>query len=262
MQNKDAEMNLMSRLRAVLFAALSLCALPLLAAELPDTLARVKPGVVGVGTLQQLRRPPFLMMGTGFVVADGRHLITNAHVLPPVLDVEKQEVMAVVIGVGEAAQIRTVQRVAVDQAHDLALLRMDGSPLPAFKLSSKGAREGEAYVFTGFPIGAVLGPYPVTHHGWVSAITPVAIPADQSRRLDAAAIKRLRQPFFVYQLDATAYPGNSGSPLYEPNTGLVVGVLNSVFVKESKESVLSAPSGISYAIPISHVRDLLKANGL
>jgi hypothetical protein len=40
-----------------------------------------------------------------------------------------------------------------------------------------------------------------------------------------------------------------------------VGVLNSVFVKQSKESVLEKPSGISYAIPAVHVQSLLRQVG-
>lgn len=236
------------------------------AAELADTLARVKPAIVGVGTLQQLRRPPFQMLGTGFAVADGRHIVTNAHVLPELLDVARNEVLAVAVGSGDSAQPRTVQRVAVDLRHDVALLRMDGPALPALKLASKGVREGETYAFTGFPIGAVLGLYPVTHRGMISAISPIALPADQSRQLDPAQIKALRAPFEVYQLDGTAYPGNSGSPLYDPATGAVVGVLNSGFVKGRKENQLqqavSAPSGISYAIPVEHVRALLRGQGL
>ncbi|MCW8949129.1 MAG: S1C family serine protease, partial [Sedimenticola sp.] len=61
-----------------------------------------------------------------------------------------------------------------------------------------------------------------------------------------------------YQLDGTAYPGNSGSPVYDSQSGRVVGVLNSVFVKESKETLLERPSGISYAIPVRYVHALLK----
>lgn len=236
------------------------------AAELADTLVQIKPAIVGVGTLQQLRRPPFQMLGTGFAVADGHHIVTNAHVLPELLDVAKNEVLAVAVGSGDSAQPRTVQRVAVDLRHDVALLRMDGPALPALKLAGKGVREGETYAFTGFPIGAVLGLYPVTHRGMISAISPIALPADQSRQLDPARIKALREPFPVYQLDATAYPGNSGSPLYDPATGAVVGVLNSGFVKGRKENQLqqavSAPSGISYAIPAEHIRALLRGQGL
>ena len=67
---------------------------------------------------------------------------------------------------------------------------------------------------------------------------------------------RLQKVFLIYQLDATAYPGNSGSPMYRSDTGVVVGVINKVFVAETKESVLSKPSGISYAIPVIHLRKL------
>jgi S1-C subfamily serine protease len=66
----------------------------------------------------------------------------------------------------------------------------------------------------------------------------------------------------IYQLDITAYPGNSGSPLYDAQSGEVVGILNKVFVKESKETVLEKPSGISYAIPVKYLLELAKVEGL
>jgi S1-C subfamily serine protease len=66
-----------------------------------------------------------------------------------------------------------------------------------------------------------------------------------------------RTPFSIYQLDGTAYPGNSGSPLYDPDTGQVLAVINMVFVKGLKESAITAPSGITYAIPVRHVKELL-----
>ena len=123
---------------------------------------------------------------------------------------------------------------------------------------SSGLREGDPVAFTGFPIGAVLGLYPVTHRGMVSSITPVARTADAARDLTALQLQRMRNPFDVLQLDAIAYPGNSGSPVYDPESGHVLGVVNSVFVKESRESVLERPSGISYAIPVIWVRELLQ----
>ena len=43
----------------------------------------------------------------------------------------------------------------------------------------------------------------------------------------------------------------------DPATGEVIGVLNMVFVKSTKESVLSDPSGISYAIPVEYLHKLL-----
>jgi S1-C subfamily serine protease len=66
----------------------------------------------------------------------------------------------------------------------------------------------------------------------------------------------------IYQLDITAYPGNSGSPLYSAENGEVLGILNKVFVKESKETVLEKPSGISYAIPVKYLIQLAKREGL
>jgi S1-C subfamily serine protease len=54
------------------------------------------------------------------------------------------------------------------------------------------------------------------------------------------------------------YPGNSGSPVFDVATGQVVAVINMVLVKGSKESALTHPSGISYAIPVRFVIDLLK----
>ena len=123
-------------------------------------------------------------------------------------------------------------------------------------------REGELYAFTGYPIGMVLGLFPVTHRGIVSAITPMAIPMLKARQLNAKLMRRLREPYDVFQLDATAYPGNSGSPLYHVKNGKVVGVINKVFIKESKETILSKPSGITYAIPIRYVKKLLAQKAL
>ena len=40
--------------------------------------------------------------------------------------------------------------------------------------------------------------------------------------------------------------------------GPVLGVLNMVLVKSSRESLLSQPSGISYAIPVQHLRALIE----
>ncbi len=119
-------------------------------------------------------------------------------------------------------------------------------------------REGQAVAFIGFPIGGLLGFAPVTHRAIIASITPFALPPPNAARLDAAAIARLRQPAFdVYQLDGTAYPGNSGGPLFDAESGAVLGLLNMVLARSGRESLLSAPTGISYAIPVLHLRALL-----
>ncbi len=228
-------------------------------AGLPETIALVRPGVVAVGTMQMTRRPPARLLGTGFVIGDGTLVVTNAHVVPELLAVEEMEYLAVFAGRGKHPQRRRARQLAMDLKYDLAILKIEGDPLPMLRLGdSDRVREGESIAFTGFPIGAVLGLYPVTHHGLVSAISPIVLPAPSGRQLTAKMIKRLRDPFDIFQLDATAYPGNSGSPLYLPKTGEVIGVLNMVLIKETKESILEKPSGISYAIPIKHLKALLE----
>ncbi len=234
------------------------------AGSLPDTIAKVKPSIVGVGTMLATRRPPGRFVGTGFVVADGRHVVTNAHVVPESLDTEHHEFLAVLIGgSGPEAEVRRAAVVSVDKSHDLALIKMEGRALPSLRLGdSRRVREGELYAFSGFPIGMVLGMRPVTHRGIISAITPIAIPQISTKHLDSGMIERLRSPYNVFQLDATAYPGNSGSPVYDTENGVVMGVINRVFIKESKETVLEKPSGISYAIPSRYVWALLRKAGV
>jgi S1-C subfamily serine protease len=46
--------------------------------------------------------------------------------------------------------------------------------------------------------------------------------------------------------------------VYDVQSGEVVGVLNSVFVKGTKETLLERPSGISYAIPVRYIHELLE----
>lgn len=230
-------------------------------ADLVATVPRIKPSVVAIGTYQRTRSPAFLFRGTGFVVGNGLLVATNAHVLPERVDTDKLEALVVVVpGDGQTGTVRSARVVASERSRDLAVLRLDGGPaLPALRLGANArVLEGQEIAFTGFPIGNVLGMTPVTHRGIVSAITPIGIPQANSRDLDPALIRRLANDVFrVYQLDATAYPGNSGSPLYDPASGEVLGVMNMVFVKSTKENVLSDPSGISYAIPVKYLQRLL-----
>lgn len=228
-------------------------------ATLPDVIDLVRPAIVGVGTVEATRRPPSRLLGSGFAVADGTLVITNAHVVPLALDTERREFLAVFTGRGRQAQTRVAEVLAKDERHDLAVLGLDGEPLPALVIGDAAkVREGTAIAFTGFPIGAVLGLYPVTHTGIVSALTPIIIPARDARELTVEDIRFLREPFEVLQLDATAYPGNSGSPVYDVRSGEVVGVVNQVFVKGKKEDVLKDPSAITYAIPATHIGPLVE----
>jgi S1-C subfamily serine protease len=250
-------LSLLAGLAALAVALASPCS-----AQDPATIARVKPSIVAVGTFERTRNPQFTFAGTGFAVADGSLIATNQHVLPKILDGERIETIAIAVRTpNDTVEVRRATKVASDPSADLALLKIEGAPLPALQLGNSGSvREGELYLFTGFPIGGVLGLFPVTHRAMVSSITPVVIPAARADQLDARSVRRLQAGAFkVFQLDGTAYPGNSGSPVYGPRTGEVIGVVNSVFVKGTKEAALTAPSGITYAIPAERLKALLQS---
>jgi S1-C subfamily serine protease len=248
-------------IRCAALAALTL-ALPGLgmAADLPRTIAAVKPSVVGVGTYQRTRTPAIRFAATGFAVGDGLSVITNAHSIPALLDSEKMEVLGVVIKNGKEIAFRPAQLAGMDREHDLAHLRLSGAPLAPLTLGdSAKAVEGMDFAFTGFPLSMALGMHHATHRATLASITPVAMPALNSSNLNPRVLSQLQKtPFAIFQLDATAYPGNSGSPLYDPETGVVYGILNMVLVKGLKETAITAPSGISYAIPSSYIQELLK----
>ena len=226
---------------------------------LPSVVARIKPSVLAVGFYMETQNPRFGFRGTGFVVGDGNLLVTNAHVIERAGDVASGANLVVHSrDGGDQGRIRRAEVVEVDKTHDLALLRFEGNPLPALELGKAGSvREGQSVAFVGFPLGGVLGFAPVTHRGTVSSITTVALPSPTARQLDDRTISRIREGTFdMLQLDATAYPGNSGGPLFDAETGEIVGVVNMVTLKGTRESALTHPSGISYAIPVEFVLQL------
>lgn len=252
----------LQRLAMVALAAIAMLGALEVRAALPEALAKVKPAVVAVGTYQKLRNPPFVFRGTGFAVGDGRIVATNAHVLPESLNTEGGEIIMVLVHVpgGSEPQQREARAINVDRDHDLALLRIAGPPLPAVSFGDSSAvRDGQTVAFTGFPIGNSLGFYPVTHQGIIASLTPIAIPAATASRLDPRIVRNIKAgPFTLFQLDAVAYPGHSGSPLYDVQTGEVIGVVNMGMVKGTKDNAVGQPSGISFAVPARHVQDLLK----
>lgn len=228
------------------------------ASTLVELIPQVKPSIVAIAIHNPSASPRINFIGTGFVTGNGKQVVTNYHVIGRLLDESRREEYVVVSGSGRDITIhRMISRRNAPQ-YDLAIMEIEQT-LPALTLAGDALQpEGSQVAFTGFPISNVLGLFPATHQGMISAVTPIAIPADNSRDLHIQALRQLREPYLIYQLDATAYPGNSGSPLIHQTTGEVIGVINMVHVKTTREAVLSDPSGISYAIPVRYVRQLLQ----
>ncbi|WP_343629127.1 serine protease [Roseateles sp.] len=232
---------------------------------LPDLIDRSRSAVVAVGTFSATDNPRFGFRGTGFVVGDGRQIVTCAHVVPSPLE---KDLMITVPASGNTSgqpQLRAVKLVRRDVMHDLAVLELiEGKPLTevlslaTVEEGKPTVREGTAVALMGYPIGTQLGVTMATHRGVVAALTTAAMPAPNSNSLDPRAVRQLREgPVEFLQLDITAYPGNSGGPLLDIRTGKVVGVVNMVVLKGTRESALTAPSGISYAVPVKYVMGVL-----
>ncbi len=224
-------------------------------ADLAETISNLKPSIVGVGTMSHQRRPAGKLTGTGFVVSDGLHVVTNAHVLPE-LSENSDEFLAILVGHGRKVKAMRAHLVEIDLEHDLALVAFEGPALVPLTLGDDSlVRAGHLFAFTGFPTGTLFGLQAATHRGIVASVTPIlgAFGDRDPNTTDASE-------FLVFQLDATAFPGNSGSPLYRPDDGSVVGVVNKVYVPVTNpsEMVGNSSSGITYAVPIRHVKALLK----
>lgn len=249
------------RLLGVVGAIASMFAATVAQAGLPEVVGGVKPSIVAVGTFQKTRSPPFVFRGTGFAVGDGTLIATVAHAVSQEAQSDPPETMMVLVSVPGARepQAREAKPVAVDRGHDVALLRIGGVPLPALKLgNSNEVRDGTAIAFTGFPFGNAFGFNPVTHRGIVSSQPPIALPSPNAKQLDNRVIRGVNAgPFVLLQLDASAYAGHSGSPVYAAETGEVIGLI-SMTLKASKDAAVGLATGISFAVPVKYVEDLIR----
>jgi S1-C subfamily serine protease len=233
------------------------------AAALPELIAAAKASVCAVGTFNMMDSPRFGFRGSGFFVGDGSLVATCWHVLPDLTAPNRSPgVTSIAVQLARpdgSLEQRDAELLGSSRAHDLALLRVKGQPGPALGLAAAGtAREGMDVALIGYPIGGVLGFKAVTHRGIVASIVASALPTAGARQLDENTVTRLREGSFeLLQLDATAYPGNSGGPLLDLESGRVIGVVNMGLVKGGRESALSQPTGITYAVPVRYLHALM-----
>lgn len=242
--------------------AMASSAMALVQPKLTEQVKQAKQSVVAIALLTPIESNAPKILGTGFVVGDGKHIVTNYHVVSQELDAQIVQYFVALSGEGRRPQVHKMTMIGIDPVHDLALLSIDQALTPLQLASDSLVEAGTSLYMVGFPIGAVLGLYPAVHTGVLSAVTPDANPARNANELTIKMMKRLTEPFMIYQLDMTAFPGNSGSPVFSRDTSEVVGILNKVFVSEGKESALTNPSGISYAIPVQKLKKLAKANNV
>lgn len=193
------------------------------AAPIPTLVDRYGDAVVLVRTASGL--------GTGFLISDQGHLITNYHV------VEGQTRISVTVSTTtergrEKAEVKDVRIVSLQPLRDLALLQIDwdsesfGSmPRPVVINDADDLSAGDLI----FAVGNPLGLERTVTQGIVSSTK-----------------RNIGQLRFV-QTDASINPGNSGGPLFNAR-GEVVGVACAGF---------TFFDGLAFGIPVQDLRDFL-----
>lgn len=230
-----------------------------LADPFPAVVAQLRPSVAVVGSYHFQDTPTAAYFGTGFVVDDGLTLVTNAHVLDMIAEAKRDKHLRVFFPDSPDIQGRTATIVARDDLHDLAILRFTGLPVEPLRTDDLGdPPQGAAVGMLGYPIAAKLGVTPAVHRGVIAAVVPAVQPLPRGVKMTPTLIHALRNPYKLYQLDMAAFPGNSGSPIFDACTGRVVAVLNKTLAARTREHLIAAPSGVAYAVPARWVNRLIE----
>ena len=187
-------------------ASVQLDGTPLDLAAVLDHMAR---SVVAVETTVQTRRGPFVQegegAGTGIVLDDDGHVLTNAHVVSGASEVS--------VTLAGDSRARSAEVVGSDPDNDIAVLRVDDTDgLQAATFADGGVQVGDQVVAIGNALALEGGP--TVTEGIVSAL-------DRSIRTESGTLTGL------IQTDAAISSGNSGGPLVNAY-GEVVGVNSAV----------------------------------
>jgi hypothetical protein len=134
---------------------------------------------------------------------------------------------------------------------DIALLRIKARGLPALRISDVEAEEGMELATAGFPMGDLafapsgflLQVSPTLQSGVVSAVLPFAQEKPEG-----------------FALNVMALGGASGSPVFHPGTGVVMGVLYGGlrdFVRTRNGDLFPVATNISYIVHGQLLRRML-----
>lgn len=239
--------------------------------------------------------------GTGFFVSPQGYVLTAGHVI------RSSETSArtagatkvafkvgILLDMSSTSQVNfrgsfywvAASLVDVDDIHDLGLLKLSQNPftgqlqsgiavgggmLPlrvrTATLKSELPPEGRNVLVSGYPLDI---PTFVTQKGMVASesfsVVETPVPGAPAGFNRPEAVDSIL-------LDAVVNPGNSGGPVYEPDSGDVTGVCEAyknspLFtskqhqVKVSPDEVLTQNSGLAVVIPIKYAIELFRKNGI
>jgi len=224
-----------------------------------ESVRRVRASVVAVGTYSRTDRPTIRYFGTGFVIGDGSMIATNHHVADAIRRANREKDMQVFFPDSLPTEGRRATIIGEDEKHDVAILRFDGAKATPLEMNLRlDVEQGMTVGVLGYPIGTALGLVPAAHRGVVAAIVPAVLPLPAGAKLTPELAEARRNPYMLYQLDLTVYPGNSGSPLFDGVDGRVIGIINKTLATRTREHLLEHPSGIAYAVPARWIEQLLR----
>ncbi|RKQ92755.1 S1-C subfamily serine protease [Solirubrobacter pauli] len=189
--------------------------------DISELYKRVSPGVVFIQAGQNAT-------GSGFVIDDEGHIVTNDHV------VEEASSFQVVIG-GDPQPI-PAKLMGKDPSSDLAVLKVDpgdvkGGLTPLELGDSTKLEPGDQAIAIGSPFG-------------LEGTVTTGIISSLGRTIDSPNGYPIAD---AVQTDAAINPGNSGGPLLDGN-GRVIGVNSQI------RSGSGANSGVGFAVPVSTVK--------
>jgi S1-C subfamily serine protease len=182
-----------------------------------------------------LRPVPQQGQGSGFIIDNQGHILTNYHVI--------DDAQTVQVTLWNKKQYQA-KRIGVDPVHDVALLQITGAAdlQPVTLADSTHLLVGQQV----YAIGNPFGFSGTMTRGMISAIRSVQLPS--GNRIEDAI-----------QTDASVNPGNSGGPLLNSH-GDVVGI--TTMIASNPNGGADQSAGIGFAIPISTakavVEDIMK----
>lgn len=209
----------------------------------PDSIAgiaaKVLPGVVYI----HVKGDSGEGTGTGFVLDDEGHILTNNHVVETVA---KSGTISVTFSGG---QIRSAKIVGRDTGYDLAVIKVSGVKglRPVALGNSDAAQVGDPVV----AIGAPYGLEGTVTSGIISATQRPITAGGETEGSDVSYVDAI-------QTDAPINPGNSGGPLVD-SRGLVIGINSAIRSADSNSDPFGSGSqggsiGLGFAIPVNQAK--------
>jgi S1-C subfamily serine protease len=169
--------------------------------------------------------------GSGFLIDDEGHIVTNNHVVEGATKVE--------VKLGSSDTSHEAEVVGADPATDVALLKIDVPASQEHPLSLGDSSK----VLVGDPVVAIGNPF-----GLDRTVTSGIVSALQ-RQIQAPNGFSISH---VIQTDAAINPGNSGGPLIDA-AGNVIGINSQIQTGGSNGNV-----GIGFAVPINTAREVVQ----